>query len=609
MLTALKDYAIRENLVVMPGMKSKLVRWLLKFSPDAQFLGVQDLKEGDPKGRGREFAVCPDLTQPEMAAIGSGCRHFLVDGLDVVCLLTKDGTVDDKLTAKHAFFVDLLDRARQSIAELGAIAALLRDDSKLAEIRAALADGKAKPTDAATFAVVSPSATTILVEGDRWHDWWQSERLRLTAKKTVGGARKEADSAALMRCLLSGELVEPMATQNKIERLSDVGGLAMGDCLVSFDKDAFTSYGLAQGENAAMSEMMVKTYSTALNHLIRNQSRKLAGVKVVYWYSHHVDPENDPMLDLFGGEGPQAQAKEQERPAIDAAETAHATSIAGRLLGAYRSGVMRELGGYRYSALTLSANSGRVVIRDWMEGPFEELLESITAWFDHLSIVRRDGADLVLSHKFLAVLAAPLRELRDAPAPLVSTLWRCAVKRQPIPHQIMAQTLNRVRLDVLCGETPLHARIGLLKAFCIRNGGLPQMTAELNELENEPAYLYGRIMALLATIQDHALPGVGAGVVQRYYAAASATPGLVLGRLVRLAQIGHLPKIKQDGIRISLEKQLTEVMSRLCEKPHKTLTLQEQTLFAIGYYQQMAHRYQRKNTESAENAETSTPAG
>ena len=161
-----------------------------------------------------------------------------------------------------------------------------------------------------------------------------------------------------MRCLLSGELVEPMPTQNKIERLSDVGGLAMGDSLVSFDKDAFTSYGLEQGQNAAMSEVMVKTYSTALNHLIRKQSKKLAGVKVVYWYSHHARrEERSDGGSSSADQGPQAQSEEDGRIKDDLAagsgDGAGHMPIAGRLLDAIRSGERPELADYRYYALTI----------------------------------------------------------------------------------------------------------------------------------------------------------------------------------------------------------------------------------------------------------------
>ena len=67
------------------------------------------------------------------------------------------------------------------------------------------------------------------------------------------------------------------------------------------------------------------------------------------------------------------------------ADRARANGAAARLLNAIHSGERPELGEYRYYALTLSANSGRVVIRDWMEGQFTELLEAVNA------LVRRPG--------------------------------------------------------------------------------------------------------------------------------------------------------------------------------------------------------------------------
>ena len=128
------------------------------------------------------------------------------------------------------------------------------------------------------------------------------------------------------------------------------------------------------------------------------------------------------------------------------------------------------------------------------------------------------------------------------------------------------------------------------------------MTAELNPLENDPAYLSGRIMALLGRIQYEALGDVGAGVVQRYYAAASATPALVLGRLVRLAQTAHLPKINNVGLRIWFEKQMGEVWTAMSAAPPAVMTLEQQTLFAMGYYHQLAQRGSKSN-------ESTTTAG
>jgi len=615
MLHALLDYARQEQLAAEPGLKPKWVRWLLLFAPDGRFLGLQDLPGDDRRSKGREFRACPDLTGPEMVAVGSGCRHFLVDSLDVVCLLTKDGQIDDKLSAKHDFFVGLLQQAASAVPVLAPIAAALRDDPVLQTIRANLAEHKAKPTELVTLAVVDAAGPSILVERHDWRPWWHAFRRRMAderkARTSPSSRRKKAGlsvQSPRMRCLLSGELIEPLATHNKIEGLSDVGGLAMGDALTSFDKDAFGSFGLEQGANAAMSEEMVKTYVTALNHLIRFRSHRMAGVKVVYWYSGPIQRDDDPMRELFEGfglsvpEAPGGQASSDQDATGDVRERAQAESRARRLLDAIRAGQWPELADFRYYALTLSANSGRVVVRDWMEGPFQELLEAVTAWFDDLAIVSRDGSRIVRSHKFGAVLAAPLRELGDAVASLVAALWRCALKRQSIPYQIMAQTLQRVRIDLIQGETPLHARFGLLKAFCNRNERTPNMNPEVNEFENHPAYLCGRILAILARIQQRALGDVGAGVVQRYYAAASATPALVLGRLIRTAQVGHLPKVGEKGLQWWFENQLAEVWAKLKQAPPAVLTLEEQTLFAMGYYQQIAKRLEKTSDKADDEA-------
>jgi CRISPR-associated protein Csd1 len=618
MLHALKEYAIREKLTAEPGLKPKMVRWLLLFSPQGQFLGVQNLAGDDRKSKGRVFPNCPDLSQPEMIAIGAGCRHFLVDSMDVVTFLTKDGQIDDKLTAKHDFFVGLLEQASSDVPSLAPIAAALRDDATLEAIRAGLTERKAKPMDLGTFVVEDSAGPLILVESDDWHSWWQTFRSRMAderkAKSAPKGRRQKAEAESngpsLMRCLLSGELVEPLPTHNKIEGLSDVGGLSMGDALTSFDKDAFGSYGLEQGANAAMSETMVKTYVTALNDLIRHHSHRMAGVKIVYWYSGKVDPADDPLPQLFGDWGVPDDEKDEsfdagQQERQQKVERLQAESCARRLLEAIEKGDHSDLKDVRYYALSVSANSGRVVVRDWMEGTFPDLVEAVDAWFTHLEITARDGRSTIRYHKFPAVLAAPLRDLKDATASTTATLWHCALKRLSIPHSLMAQTLMRVRNGLLQGETPLHARFGLLKAFCNRNERLPHMNSDLNELENDPAYLCGRIMALLANIQQAALGDVGAGIVQRYYAAASATPALVLGRLVRTAQIGHLPKL-EGGLQRWFGNQLAEVWSKFSQnqKPPAVLSLEGQTLFAMGYYQQMAKRFS-KSSEATEQQATS----
>lgn len=115
------------------------------------------------------------------------------------------------------------------------------------------------------------------------------------------------------------------------------------------------------------------------------------------------------------------------------------------------------------------------------------------------------------------------------------------------------------------------------------------MATGLNPDHPHPAYHCGRLFAVLAYIQFKALGDVGAGIVQRYYAAASATPALVLGRLIRTAQF-HLSKIEEPKVRGGLDKRLGEIWLHLTDRVPTTLTLEEQTLFALGYYHQKAYR-------------------
>ncbi len=121
------------------------------------------------------------------------------------------------------------------------------------------------------------------------------------------------------------------------------------------------------------------------------------------------------------------------------------------------------------------------------------------------------------------------------------------------------------------------------------------MSAYLNTEHPDPAYQCGRLLAVLARLQRAALGDVGAGVVQRYYVAASQTPGLTLGRLFNNAK-NHLGKL-DGGLSYWYEDQLAEIMSHVKEIP-TTLNLEQQSLFALGYYQQIAFYRTKNNTET-----------
>ena len=112
------------------------------------------------------------------------------------------------------------------------------------------------------------------------------------------------------------------------------------------------------------------------------------------------------------------------------------------------------------------------------------------------------------------------------------------------------------------------------------------MTQKLNELSDNVPYQCGRLMAVLADLQDRAYDfKVNAGVIQRYYAAASSTPALVFGRLIRNS---HAHMDKKEWLSKVYPDKIAEIWSRIHNSLPTTFSLEEQTLFAMGYYQQIA---------------------
>jgi CRISPR-associated protein Csd1 len=508
-----------------------------------------------------------------------GKAHFLVETAQTAVLLFKANEDPKKIATgdvRHDFYVRLIRTASAGIPPLKVLATLLESAEQLTEIRTALAGHKAKPSDWLVWhlADVDPR------EDREVQAWWRAWRRAgevseaTTAPLELGDMPVDDDS---MICLLTGMPVKPLATHPKITGLSGVGGLAMGDCLVGFDKAAFGSYGLDQSANAAMGEAPVQKYVDGLNDLIRNHSRKLANALVAHWYKTHLPPEDDPLAFLVG---------------MESEETTHAAARASarRLLESIRTGERTDLGDNHYYAITLSGAAGRVMMRDWMEGSFMELVSHIAAWFDDLEIIARDGQGMARDPKFMAICGALVRDLKDLPAPTAATLWKVALQRLPIPQPLMAQALARFRADLMDKDQPAfnHARMGLIKAYFVRlkPGGDPTMTTTYNSNHPAPAYHCGGLLAVLANLQRAALGDVGAGVVQRFYNATSQTPGLVLGRLAANAR-NHLAKL-EPGLAWWYEERIAEIMCKLGDAAPRILDLEGQGLFALGYYQKLA---------------------
>src|SRR5262249_54319958 len=97
----------------------------------------------------------------------------------------------------------------------------------------------------------------------------------------------------------------------------------------------------------------------------------------------------------------------------------------------------------------------------------------------------------------------------------------------------------------------------------------------------------GRLLAELEAIQRVAI-NPRATLVDRFYGTASSAPASVFGTLLRGAQ-PHLSVLRKNrpGAYAALQQRLEEIMAGLPTRP-RTLALQQQALFALGYSHQRA---------------------
>jgi len=136
-----------------------------------------------------------------------------------------------------------------------------------------------------------------------------------------------------------------------------------------------------------------------------------------------------------------------------------------------------------------------------------------------------------------------------------------------------------------------YLRAAIIKAYLNRNHNL-NLTMSLDTTRTDTAYLLGRLFAVLEKTQQDALPEINATIRDRFYSAASATPGAVFARVLRTYQ-HHLGKL-DGGHKIVRERLVQDIMSGMNGFPAH-LNLQQQGQFAIGYYHQRKDFFTKKN--------------
>lgn len=574
-LQALVEYAERKGLGDA-DFASADVRWEIPLDSKGQLCGGpialsedSTAKKPLPKKMLRPFTSVNELGQGDKS-------HFLCDTLERCVLMENEKTVPAR-RVQHGYFKFLLEETAKAVPEvqskLDAILAFLNDEEAIVSLHAQLTKAKAKVSDNAIFTV---DGMNLLQNHGIKHFW--RERRKAANASTTRSQRV---------CIATGEQAETLDTTEKITGVP--GGLAMGTNLISFDKDAFCSYGLEQAQNAALSAPAELKIRSALNTLIQHsKAQRLVFNDTIHlhWMREEM-PVSDPMDDIITAD-PEAIAS-----------LLHSVKNGSRYIG---------LEANRYYCMSLSGNGARIVVRDWLELTVPEVAQNIAEWFEDLSIIDPDGVDTKRDFKFGALLYGMVRaEIDELPPALAAQLLHCALqgRSHPLPQTALAAALRRQQLDQEDKLKP--ARIAIIKACLNRSpkSNHTPMTEALNPDNKDAAYLCGRLFAVFDRLQYLALGSVNAGVVERFYASASTTPSLVMGRLFRNAQF-HLAKAN-EGAAENVRKDFESLSTSLGNDFPSSLSLEQQGRFALGYYHQKAD-YRRRSAENKEAREAAEAA-
>ena len=561
MLKALYDYALENHLILPAGYVLKSVKAYLWLSAGGKFLDVQ-LTEGEP-------VPCPD--------IGS-----LANGTDKCNALAEKRSIvlPETPSVKSDYFRKLLaDGGRWEPALLACLSAL-EDADTVQAMSEQLDRLKIKPSDRISFCVDGES---ILSSGSV-KAWWIKFRKQFLPK---GGESL---------CLVTGQPTVPLATAPSINGLRVVGGHSSGDALICFDKNSFCSYGLKQGANAPVSEEAYAGVKAALDDLLRD-APVLAGMKFVHWYDRPIPQEEDSLFALFGGE---AEDPEEVNPHA-------ARGQANALVTSLERGSSAASLPNEYFIILLSGAGGRVMLRHYERGSYLKLQWALSAWNQDLQLLNDGGTGLVRPVKFKARLirlltrhkndSKVLQRLDKELSGLTPMIIRAILSGSELPDAAASRALAYIRAQMTDTESDASGRTQSipdalccqwLKVWLLRRERKRKqeesITMGYNPAHPNSAYHCGALVAVYGAIQKTAMPEVNASIIDRYYAAASQTPALVLGQLQRLS-IYHLGKIELNRIRESYETRLNQISDAIGDTLPVTLELEDQAYFALGYRQ------------------------
>ena len=397
--------------------------------------------------------------------------------------------------------------------------------------------------------------------------------------------------AVLGQCLITGERTQVARLHTAIKGVQ--GAQSSGAALVSFNADAFCSYGKEQNYNAPVSEKAAFAYTTALNTLLADQNHRLVlGDTTVVWWAIPPNVETAPAYaDFFAG------MLDPDRNNTFSEKDLACGMDAIRQGKSFPFQEAELHPGTPFFILGLAPNAARLSVRFFYRDSFGDMGKNILAHYERLEII--NGPKYLSPWGMIRETANQNTRDKKPPDTLVGAVMRSILGNSPYPAALFSAILLRIRAD----HDVNWRRAAILKAYFLKNpvnqsNYKEAATVKLNDETNYTPYLLGRLFSLLESIQVEAINPT-ATIKDRFFSSASATPAAVFSTLLRLEQ-SHMKVIRRNkpSLATTLDRQLQDIMGRIDETFPKHMNQEDQGTFVLGYYHQLQKRYPKKEDKT-----------
>jgi len=557
-----------------PGFSREKIGFAIFLSAGGEPVGVRDLRHQDSKKRVPQMLAVPCL--PAKRTVGVVANLFWDKTAYALGRTAGEGR---RTLREHAQF------KADNLALIGDSA-----DAGLAAFARFLHAWQPAQFDGAPFTPDMLDANVVFaLDSDLAYLHERPAAMRLLEARAGG-----AGPVAL--CLVTGTEA-PIARLHPSVRGVE-GAQSAGASLVSFNLDAFTSYGKSQGENAPTSEAAAFRYGQALNRMLDRGSknrlkRPIGDASVMFWAdtSETVDEAQAAAAETAFAWLASPPDDDSERAKLG---TALELLLQGRPVAELALGIAA---GTRFHVLGLAPNAARLAVRFWLTDSIDVFAARLAEHYRDLAIEPAPWRQPP-SIRYLLMRTVALQEKPENVPPLLAgEVMRAVLTGAPYPRSWLAAAIARLR----AGDDPatgwhaaaIHAVLARLSRY--GQGVTPPMS--LNRDSDDPAYNCGRLFATLENAQRSALGGnVNATIRDRYMGAASATPASIFPLLIKNAQ-NHLGKLRKDRRGSWIEREIEDIQDKIAfvngTGYPRSLKLEQQGRFFLGYYHQRRAQFAR----------------